>query len=1208
SVSRFGKRGTVVGGMSDQPFSTSSSTEGQLQQPGRRKRHHASWLLSVRLVTAHSPSDGLQTSSEDPPGVSGVGGNDDEGQRFLNLPLTEAGRSFLQCMLVMEGVPGRKAAGDRGQSPRRLSRCDAIWEVCLENGRHTVTLRSALEVVNKCGSWLEVRCSTDSFAAGRGEGDKAKEEVVGAVAPGGRLPLPLRWSRAEDIRLRPWPRGQGGHGGRSSSPSNSNVPKKVVEVHDLGGGSGNQGELSYEYSDCSVLVPAARAGEGELGATTAVIPWVACNPSQPSTNSPSDGDSTASRKPLFLFLEGLDANDPEGGHGAAIPGGGSRRNASSDPWSRARRRSRDGGGRSSSRVVANSTLHGRQRQRSDAAAGPAAAFPTPMAHSPRSTGHPMAALSLRPLEVVVYASLSFRNLLPVGVGWRVAGARGDAGARLAEGWLAPGDGVHVLEANAMAMAPSLSFKVAGFDWTPPRQVAVAELMRPTRAGSTDSDGGSGGGSSSSSRGREGGVSTTNEHVPGISLQSVPCRNMSNQILYLSVEAASVRMNSVLVTVFAGFWVRNLSGLPLTLGEPVSRGLSPLELHEERLADSAARDKTRRYSPSPPRQSSWDVHLSAVQSDQHGMTEEVFELRLASRGGEGMDSYDTRWITAQGNPRSPCVQVRLPSDLWRWDGEWTIDVSGAVAPNAPGTDGGGWESCPRKLKGASYSNSSFSSSRAFTLSDPVWRRRGTRRPLSPHRRSRARPWGKAPRSFTSLRQAWSTRSGFRQLRPTERSGVVGGARAGPEQACACGWTTRPGRGRSTSRCRGRGGRFRYTVMNKCDCVLVVRQYGSNVTMELGPGESRPLHWADGSLEATLSVSVISRGAAAAAAAGGSPEMASTAAAAAALMDWSGPVGIGNIGTFPICIRPKPGGAALPVDSHVETPPMSRGSSPSSRAGSSGRSTPVSSPHRGEVEPMPVVGANRVLGVEVNIGRHSDGGGDGPERPVDGKDGPSGGGQGFRSSAVQVIFQEEAWGTGDRFPTYRLENHTNSRIFYGQASVPGPGDALPPGRSCLFGWDHPCPVEERVQGVLNLSLVLAAEPLSSPEGKRQAKTLNIRKLGERTSLVTPRGRVEVVVEPDGPSKLVRMYKSKAFSIMSPPTRTRARPPQPVQSNVERARTSPRAHSSAGGNSGADIIGPPRPLRRSVDLRGKKQTTNVEAEASASVAVEGRGMAYK
>lgn len=69
SVSRFGKRGTVVGGMSDQPFSTSSSAEGQSQQPGRRNRRHASWLLSVRLVTAQSPSDRAQTGAEDPPGI-----------------------------------------------------------------------------------------------------------------------------------------------------------------------------------------------------------------------------------------------------------------------------------------------------------------------------------------------------------------------------------------------------------------------------------------------------------------------------------------------------------------------------------------------------------------------------------------------------------------------------------------------------------------------------------------------------------------------------------------------------------------------------------------------------------------------------------------------------------------------------------------------------------------------------------------------------------------------------------------------------------------------------------------------------------------------------------------------------------------------------------------------------------------------------------
>lgn len=54
-----------------------------------------------------------------------MGVSDDvEGQQFLNLPLNEAGRSFLQCMLVMEGVDGLNSAGGDGeqQQPKRLSR------------------------------------------------------------------------------------------------------------------------------------------------------------------------------------------------------------------------------------------------------------------------------------------------------------------------------------------------------------------------------------------------------------------------------------------------------------------------------------------------------------------------------------------------------------------------------------------------------------------------------------------------------------------------------------------------------------------------------------------------------------------------------------------------------------------------------------------------------------------------------------------------------------------------------------------------------------------------------------------------------------------------------------------------------------------------------------------------------------------------------
>lgn len=69
-----------------------------------------------------------------------------------------------------------------------VPRCDAVWEVALENGRHKVTLRSALQIINMCGSSLEVRCSTEAFAAAR---DKAtrKEQVVGTVRPDNRCTL-----------------------------------------------------------------------------------------------------------------------------------------------------------------------------------------------------------------------------------------------------------------------------------------------------------------------------------------------------------------------------------------------------------------------------------------------------------------------------------------------------------------------------------------------------------------------------------------------------------------------------------------------------------------------------------------------------------------------------------------------------------------------------------------------------------------------------------------------------------------------------------------------------------------------------------------------------------------------------------------------------------------------------------------------------------
>lgn len=64
----------------------------------------------------------------------------------------------------------------------------------------------------------------------------------------------------------------------------------------------------------------------------------------------------------------------------------------------------------------------------------------------------------------------------------------------------------------------------------------------------------------------------------------------------------------------------------------------------------------RRSPSPTRQSLFDVLLSAVQAP-HPVTEEVFELRIAvMRQDGGVASYDVRWCSAEGNPQPPCSQV------------------------------------------------------------------------------------------------------------------------------------------------------------------------------------------------------------------------------------------------------------------------------------------------------------------------------------------------------------------------------------------------------------------------------------------------------------------------------------------------------------------------------------------------------------------------
>lgn len=93
---------------------------------------------------------------------------------------------------------------------------------------------------------------------------------------------------------------------------------------------------------------------------------------------------------------------------------------------------------------------------------------------------------------------------------------------------------------------SPAVQVLGFDWTSPRQVAVAEATRRGRPTTVESLGTGGRGDNSVGGSATRGTTTVGsaeqkQHGAGIGLDTIPCRNLANQILYLSVEATSPRV-------------------------------------------------------------------------------------------------------------------------------------------------------------------------------------------------------------------------------------------------------------------------------------------------------------------------------------------------------------------------------------------------------------------------------------------------------------------------------------------------------------------------------------------------------------------------------------------------------------------------------------------------------------------------------------------
>jgi trimeric autotransporter adhesin len=317
-----------------------------------------------------------------------------------------ASTAVLQEQRQQQPANSSSSSSSYSSRPRQ---CDVIWQVTLCSGRRVLTLRSAAELINSTALPLEVRCTSSSSSSSRAG------EVVGVIAPlGGRLPLPLRWSHAQDIRIRP-----------VLPPTKSDSPDATVVQ-----------PLLFDYSDCSLLMPTARsgsssddAGSGSTSSSSisstvmAATAWVACPPAVTPALAQAAAAVAVRPRSYIFYLHALQGGIDSDFTNTNIANTNSSSSAAPRPPPR--------------------------RRHSTATATAAATA---------SAATSSAVARFQPLAVEVCAALVLRNALPVAVRYRVAG--GGALQVLDSGVLAAGACVHVYELSATAQSTVVSFQVS----------------------------------------------------------------------------------------------------------------------------------------------------------------------------------------------------------------------------------------------------------------------------------------------------------------------------------------------------------------------------------------------------------------------------------------------------------------------------------------------------------------------------------------------------------------------------------------------------------------------------------------------------------------------------------------------------------------------------------------------------------------------------
>ena len=552
-----------------------------------------------------------------------------------------------------------------------------VWEVALVGGRHHLTLRAAVGLENNTGRPLEVAVPVQpGLVSSVGRCGDGGSDPAATLGSGPQLAWRCVVAAGTAVSL------------PLAVAATALLLVRPATTEALPGASSSSGgghRVSYGWSEKSVLAapPPQRPGDPHRVALTdplRVRTAVLCRPAPDLAAPPV----AAAALPAGISL----ATSPSLPHCPALllaPG-------DSAPWDEPTALRKPPTPRTNHTAPSGNSA-------------PAPAVPAPM-HA-------------RALMVHAFSGAALRSLLPEPLEWslRATSSRGataqGAAARtvlfLGNGSLV-GGGKRWLPQVLDVRRAEVQVKLGAFAWSPWQPFCAPAL---------------GACASGDARLAAGGTAAQRSPLGRLVLQDA-----CGGVLALGCALEAVHGRAPTLVIFADYWLRNLSSLPLVFGTASvaaagggggAGGDGSGGAHHQTSPPSAFGVASEHGAESGPRLGIGGcearVCVAACQAPGVGVVVEMFEVAVADGRG-AVQRNTTKWCDASGRALDPAAfGERLPSGEWAWLDNWALDLGGSGGRTLHSS---GWETSAS----GSFATAAVGP-RKFVASERFWRRRWVR---------------------------------------------------------------------------------------------------------------------------------------------------------------------------------------------------------------------------------------------------------------------------------------------------------------------------------------------------------------------------------------------------------------------------------------------------------------------------------------------------